>query len=75
MNLASVYAIAVGGTYKEDSPDMLVTIDISKASVPEGYPFTIAQVTQAVETCVRLMYPASPKDEGQLEIQIIRPED
>lgn len=75
VNLASLYGISVGGTYMKGSRDMLVRIDISKALVPEGYPFTIEQVTQAVETCVRLMYPPKPRTEGKLEIEIVRSED
>ncbi len=46
-------------------PFFVVTIDASKAKVPEGYPFTIAQVIDAVETCAKLMYPASPEKRRQ----------
>lgn len=53
---------------------MLVTVDASKAIQPEGYPFTIEQVIDAVVTCVKIMYPPRPADEGALEIVITRPE-
>ncbi len=72
VNLASVYGIVVSGTYKDNNMDMVVTIDASKASVPEGYPFTIEQVITAVDTCVKLAYPSRPADEGALEIVITR---
>ena len=76
VNLVSLYKIVVGGTYKkteswEVSRDIEVTIDLSKAAVPDGYPFTIEQVTDAAVTCVKLMYPARPESEGKLEIKII----
>ena len=71
VNLASLYGITVGGTYKKGSNHFTVTIDASKAKVPEGYPFTIAQVIDSVETCVKLMYPAKPEIEGKLEIVLV----
>ena len=70
VNLASAYRIAVEGNYKEDGKDILVGIDASKAVRPEGYPFTIEQVIDAVVTCVKIMYPPLPADEGSLEIAI-----
>ena len=73
VNLASVYGLVVSGGTKEDSMDMVVTIDASKAAVPEGYPFSVEQVIAAVETCVKLAYPPRPSDEGALEIVITRP--
>ena len=73
VNLTSLYHILVDGTYKKDSQDMLVTIDASKAIQPEGYPFTIEQVIDAVTTCVKIMYPPRPPDEGVLEIAVTRP--
>ena len=74
VNLASLYRVSVEGAFKKDSRDFIVTIDGSKAEIPKGYPFTIAQVIDSVETCVKLMYPARPEDEGKLEIEIILPE-
>ena len=76
MNLASLYKIVVYGTYKktenwEVSRDIEVTIDLSKAAVPKDYPFTLEQVTDAVITCIKLMYPPRPESEGKLEIKII----
>ena len=76
VNLVSLYKIEVSGeskprTNKGGTYDIEVTIDLSKAAVPEGYPFTIEQVTDAVVTCVKLMCPARPESEGKLEIKII----
>lgn len=59
INLTSLYRISVAGTYKKDSLDFAVTINASKAIIPDGYPFTIAQVIDSVETCVKLMYPTT----------------
>src|SRR6185436_3833095 len=53
VNLASLYGMVVSGTYKEGGMDMVVTIDASKAAVPEGYPFSVEQVIDAVVTCVK----------------------
>ncbi len=70
VNLASIYGIKVEGNFKDgaNDKDMVVTIDASKAMQPEGYPFTVEQVIEAVRTCVNLMYPPRPADEGALEI-------
>lgn len=73
VNLTSIYGISVGGTYKKDSRDFAVIIDASKAVVPEGYPFTIGEVIDSVETCVKLMYPTQPGKDGKLIIEIIQP--
>ena len=73
VNLASVYGIAVSGSYKDNNMDMVVTINASKAAAPEGYPFSVEQVIDAVVTCVKLAYPPRPADEGVLEIVITRP--
>ncbi|HEY6153280.1 MAG TPA: hypothetical protein VIW07_06035 [Candidatus Udaeobacter sp.] len=72
VNLASIYHIVVNGTYAENSKDVLVTIDASKATQPEGYPFTVEQVIDAVATCVKIMYPERPLDEGALKISVVR---
>ncbi|MEZ0386188.1 MAG: hypothetical protein ACAI34_03910 [Verrucomicrobium sp.] len=70
INLASLYKITVSGTYAEGA-DVEVVIDASKAVVPEGYPFTLDQVLDAVSTCVKLMYPARPADEGKFTIKVV----
>lgn len=72
VNLASLYGIVVEGTYKENSKDVEVTIDVTKAKVPDGYPFTIKQVTEQVKKCVKLMYPYDPKVDSKLEIKVIK---
>lgn len=73
VNLTSLYGITVEGNYKDNGMDMVVTINASKAIQPEGYPFTVEQVIDAVSTCVKLMYPPRPADEGKFEIVITRP--
>jgi hypothetical protein len=73
INLCSRYGIVVSGGFKENNTDVLVTIDATKAVVPEGYPFTIEQVIDAVTTCVKTTYPPRPADEGTLEITVKRP--
>lgn len=73
VNVTSLYGITVDGNYQENGKDMVVTINASKAVQPEGYPFTLEQVIDAVSTCVKLMYPPRPADEGKLEIVITRP--
>ncbi len=73
VNLVSLYGIVVSGDYKKDGMDLVVTIDASKAAVPEGYPFTVEQVIDAAATCVKLAYPPRPADEGALQIVITRP--
>ena len=73
VNLASLYHIRVNGTYKEDGKDILVTVDASKATRPDGYPFTVEQLIEAVVTCVKIMYPQRPPDEGAFDISVTRP--
>ena len=72
VNLASLYGINVGGTYRKNSKDFEVTIDITKANVPDGYPFTTNQVLEQVKKCVDLMYPHGLKDEGKLVIKVLK---
>jgi hypothetical protein len=72
VNLASIYHIVVDGTYADNDKDVLVTIDASKAAQPEGYPFSVEQVIDAVATCVKIMYPERALDEGALKISVRR---
>ena len=73
INLTTLYGLKVSGTYKENGKDMVVTIDATKAAQPEGYPFTVEQVIDAVRTCVKLMYPPRPADDGAFEIVVTLP--
>ena len=75
VNLVSLYGIKVLGTFAKDSQDMEVSIDSSGAKVPEGYPFTIEQVTDAAKTCVERMYPTNAESKGKLLITVIPPKD
>lgn len=70
VNLASLYGITVSGGQKPSSSDVEVVVNASKAKVPEGYPFRIAQVTDAVVTCMKLRYPTRPEIEGKLIIRV-----
>ncbi len=73
INITSVYKIRVTGTYAYDNKELVVTIDASDAEVPDGYPFTMEQAIDAVETCVKIMYPQRPPDEGSLRIIHVLP--
>ena len=73
VNLVSVYRIAISVETNDDGSKMTVTIDATKATRPEDYPFTIEQVIDAAATCVKLMHPPRPADEFTLEITIKRP--
>ena len=75
VNLISLYGVKITGTYAKGNQDMEVVIDASAARIPEGYPFTIAQVTDAAATCVKLMYPARPESEGKLLITVTPPKE
>jgi hypothetical protein len=75
VNLVSLYGVKITGTYAKGGQDMEVVIDATAAKVPEGYPFTIGQVTDAAETCVKLMYPARPEKEGKLLITFTPPKE
>jgi hypothetical protein len=75
VNIASVYGIKVEAT--EDGEGnvihLIVTVNASAAKVPEGYPFTVQQVTDAVVTCVRLMTPIRPEDERKVTVKVLEP--
>jgi hypothetical protein len=73
VNLTSLYGIKVRGISVADSHDVNVTIDATKAKVPEGYTFTIAEVIDSVTSCVKLMYPPKPEGEGELTIKVLEP--
>ena len=72
VNAASLYGITVEGTYVGGTEDVLVKVDVSRAMVPEDYPFSVEQVLDTVITCIKLMYPPRPKEEGTLKIEVIR---
>ena len=74
VNLASLYGVTVSGTYDEQGKGVLVSIDASNAHIPDGYPFTIDQVIDAITTCVKVMYPHRPPENGALNIEVTRPQ-
>jgi len=69
VNLASAYGIKTHAT--PEGNDLTVTIDASSARVPEGYPFTIAQVLDAVTTCVKMMTPIKPEEQRKFTLRIV----
>ena len=73
VNVVSAFGIIISGDYKEDRKDFLVTIDATKAIQPENHRFNIDQVIDAATTCVKMMYPQRPVEEGSLEIMVKRP--
>jgi hypothetical protein len=75
VNIASVYGIKVEATEDSasDVPHLIIIVNASAAKVPEGYPFTIQQVTDAVVTCVRLMTPIRPADEQKVTVKVLEP--
>ena len=48
-------------------------VDASVAKVPEGYPFTIEQVTDAVVTCVKSMCPIRPESDLKITLTVLPP--
>jgi hypothetical protein len=75
VNLASLYGIRVSAV--EDSSKTLrhwiITVDASASKIPEGYPFTIEQVTDAVVTCVKSMSPIRPPGEHKITLTVVPP--
>lgn len=73
INIAHEYGITASMEEKEegDLPHWVITVDASTAKRPEGYPFTIEQVTDAVVTCVKLMTPTVPEDERKVTIKVL----
>lgn len=73
INLTSLYGIKI--SHAEVQPESInlvtITIDTTAAKVPEGYPFTLAQVTDSVLTCVKLMIPTRPENEQKVTITIL----
>ena len=80
LNLTSLYRIGVSAAYAPEPnggvlKNLVVTIDASTAVRPEGYPFTIDQVIDAVATCVKLAYPSRPAGEGILTVKVVQPKN
>lgn len=73
VNVAAEYGIKASMEEKgeADLPHWIITVDASTAKRPEGYPFTIEQVTDAVVTCVKLMTPTVPDDERKVTIKVL----
>jgi hypothetical protein len=75
VNVAFEYGIRASMEEKgeADIPNWIITVDASAAKRPDGYPFTIEQVTDAVVTCVKLMTPTVPEDERKVTIKVLPP--
>lgn len=73
VNLASLYGIKVSRdeSRPEEITQVKITIDATAAKVPEGYPFSIAQVTDSVLTCVKLMTPVRPETDEKVTITVL----
>lgn len=73
INIASQYGIGVSyeDVQVKDVFHVSITIDASTAERPEGYPFTIEQVADAVVTCVKMMTPIVPEDERKVTIKVL----
>lgn len=73
INIASQYGIGVSyeDVQVKDVFHVTITIDASTAERPEGYPFTIEQVADAVVICVKMMTPIVPEDERKVTIKVL----
>lgn len=73
VNLASIYGIKVSAEEdgEKDVTEWNITVNASAAKAPEGYPFTVAQVTDAVLTCVKSMCPMRPLDELKVTVKVV----
>ena len=73
INIASQYGIDVSyeDTQVGDIFHVTITVDASSAKRPEGYPFTVEQVADAVATCVKMMTPIVPEDEKKVTIKVL----
>ena len=58
-NLITRYGIKLKFKLVEGTGDYLMTIDVSAAKVPEGYPFTIEEVVRSLKACALKTFPAS----------------
>ena len=45
----------------------------SASTIPEGYPFIIEQITDAVITCVKNMCPIRPESEHKITVTVVPP--
>ncbi|MBB5035654.1 hypothetical protein [Prosthecobacter vanneervenii] len=57
VNIAVTFGIVISATIDSANQKLTLTIDASAAHKPEGSPYSIKQVVDAVEKCVRLMEP------------------
>lgn len=77
VNMASSYGILASLSYGEAKEELhwIITVDASSAKKPEGHPFSVEQVVDAVVTCVKLMSPMAPEDEHKITIKVLPPSD
>ncbi len=75
VNLASLYGVRVSAVddSSNEQQHWTIMVDASVAKVPEGYPFTIEQVTDAVVTCVKSMCPIRPESDLKITLTVLPP--
>ena len=74
VNLLSLYGIKISADLVVDEakrtsgPDVIVTIDASKAARPDGYPFSIGEVIEAARQCIPLNIPEAGRRRVSLKV-------
>jgi hypothetical protein len=77
VNLLSLYGIKVSvdlvveKAKRTSGPDVIVTIDASKAARPDGYPFSPEEVIKAARDCIPLNIPEAGM--RRVNIRVIEP--
>jgi hypothetical protein len=61
INLISVYGFLMTYAPITGTPDYRLTIDVSTAKAPEGYPFSVQDVLEMIKLCAPLNYSADSK--------------
>ena len=70
-NLITRYNVDLTSEPDPDTSDYIMSIDLTDASKPKGYTFTISEVIERIKTCATKNYPASPT--SVLRFEIIEP--
>jgi hypothetical protein len=77
VNLLSLYGIKISADLVVDEakrtsgPDVIVTLDASKAARPDGYPFSIAEVIEAARQCIPLNIPEAGR--RRVNVKVLEP--
>ena len=76
VNVGFEYGIRVSMEYaREKGLPNTIIINASAAKRPEGYPFTIEQVTESVTTCVKQMTDVVSENKNKVTIKVLPPPD